>query len=216
MALPEQHLDLMARKLGRKPRVIFASTATIYGLPDTIVTSEDDNIDPITEYDLHKAFAEQQLDMSTRNGVLGGVALRLANVYGPSSLESSASDRGILNQITKMAFQGKDLTVYGDGSQTRSFCHVDDLVSGLILLLNSDYQNPVNLGNPEEFTILELATLIRNKLNPESEIIFKDLPVDDPVKRCPDIKLAKKILSWSPKIKLAEGLKSTIEWFKKT
>ena len=130
--LPLQHLDLMARKLGRKPRVIFASTATIYGLPDTIVTSEDDNIDPITEYDLHKAFAEQQLDMSTRNGVLGGVSLRLANVYGVSSSESSLCDRGIFNKITKTAFQGKDIIVYGDGNYVRDYVYIDDVVSAFL------------------------------------------------------------------------------------
>jgi len=112
------------------------------------------------------------------------------------------------------ALKGDPITVYGDGSQTRSFCFVDDLVDGLIKLMHSNYQRPVNLGNPDEYNMLEFAELVREKTSSESKIIFHDLPVDDPKKRCPDISLARKLLTWEPKILLSDGLDKTIEWYR--
>ena len=104
--------------------------------------------------------------------------------------------------------------VYGDGKQTRSFCYVDDLVDGLLKLMESDYQRPINLGNPEEYKILDLASMVLQVTNRKSEVTFRDLPEDDPQKRCPDISVAEKVLSWSPKISLMSGLSKSIDWFR--
>ena len=113
------------------------------------------------------------------------------------------------------ALKNKPITIYGDGKQTRSFCYVSDTVDGLIKLMNSDCTKPVNIGNPNEMSILELAEKIKELINSKSEIVFKELPEDDPVRRCPDISKAKETLGWEPKISLEEGLERTIEWFKK-
>ena len=110
--------------------------------------------------------------------------------------------------------QNKSLTVYGEGSQTRSFCYVDDLIDGLLKLMESEINSPVNIGNPNDFTILELAKHIKNKINPELELIFKELPQDDPIQRKPDIQKAERELGWTPKIELEEGLDKTITWFR--
>ena len=223
--LPLQHLDLMARKLGRKPRVIFASTATIYGLPDTIVTSEDDNIDPITEYDLHKAFAEQQLDMSTRNGVLGGVALRLANVYGSSSLESSSSDRGILNQITRMAFQGKDLTVYGDGNYVRDYICIDDVVSAfLYAAVAKNIEGELfNIATGVGHTLKEAFSLVADRVSDitKKKVNINEIPWPEgvnPIEKrnfVASIDKFKKFTGWEPTINLDEGIYRLVSFYMK-
>ena len=120
--------------------------------------------------------------------------------------------RAIPNFITQ-ALKNKPITVYGDGKQTRSFCYVSDLIEGIYKLMNSDINEPVNLGNPDEKTILELANTIKQITKSESEIVFKELPVDDPKVRCPDISKAKKELSWEPKVTLEQGLKTTMSFF---
>ena len=125
------------------------------------------------------------------------------------------NDGRIVPNFMMQAISGKPLTIYGDGSQTRSFCHVSDLTDGLILLMNSDIHAPTNLGNPRECTVLELANIIKKICRSNSEIIFKELPEDDPIKRRPDIKKAETELKWHPKIGLEEGLKNALEWFKK-
>ena len=114
------------------------------------------------------------------------------------------------------ALKGNELTVYGDGSQSRSFCYVDDMIDGLIRLMGTDdsFTGPVNLGNPDEFTILELARMVKDLTGSNSKIVFKPLPVDDPVRRCPDITKAKRIINWEPTTSLEDGLKKTIAWFK--
>ena len=131
--LPINHLVRAAQELGRQPRVVFASTATVYGLTEQLPVAETTKPDPITVYDLHKLFAEQQLALATRKGILESVSLRLANVYGPSSSISSADDRGILNRVTAMAMQGKDLTLYGDGNYLRDYIYIDDVVNAFLL-----------------------------------------------------------------------------------
>ena len=122
--------------------------------------------------------------------------------------------RVICNFIVQ-ALKGEDLTVYGDGSQTRSFCYVEDLVDGLIKLMDSDYKNPINIGNPSELKVIELARKVIDKIDTSSQIIHKSLPVDDPTRRKPDITLAKEVLNWNPYYSLDEGLGLTISWFRK-
>jgi len=138
--------------------------------------------------------------------------VRIFNTYGPNM--ATYDGRVVSNFITQ-ALQNKPLTIYGDGKQTRSFCYVDDLITGIIAMMHSpkEFLGPVNLGNPDEFTILQLGKLIIDLTNSKSTIIFKPLPPDDPVKRNPDIALAKTTLSWKPTIKLQEGLEKTISYF---
>ena len=123
-------------------------------------------------------------------------------------------DGRVVSNFVIQALKNKKITLYGKGLQTRSFCYVDDLIEGMILLMESNYQKPMNIGNPNEFTIQELGQIIRNLINPNLEFEYKDLPKDDPKQRKPSISLAKKILNWEPKIELNEGLLKTIEWFK--
>lgn len=135
---------------------------------------------------------------------------RIFNTYGPRMLEN---DGRVVSNFIVQALKGNPLTVYGDGSQTRSFCFVDDLVDGLIKLMASSHVGPMNLGNPSEYTILQLAQAIQEKINPDASIIFKTLPSDDPRKRKPDISRARRFLKWEPTVDLNEGLTKTIEDF---
>ena len=123
-------------------------------------------------------------------------------------------DGRVVSNFIVQALNNKQITIYGDGSQTRSFCYIDDLINGMILLMESDFQKPINIGNPNEFSIKQLAQNIRDLINPNLEFVYKNLPEDDPKQRKPCIKLAKERLNWEPKINLNEGLKKTIEWFK--
>ena len=149
-------------------------------------------------------------DYHRQNGVDIRVA-RIFNTYGPRMLES---DGRVVSNFIFQALRGTPLTVYGDGSQTRSFCYVADLVEGLIRLMNGDSVGPINLGNPQEYTVLELAELVQNTINPDAEIQFKPLPSDDPLRRRPDISKAKELLSWSPTVPLKDGLAKTIADFR--
>jgi dTDP-glucose 4,6-dehydratase len=124
-------------------------------------------------------------------------------------------DGRVLPTFMCQALKGEDLTVFGDGSQTRSFCYVDDLIEGIFRLLNTDYHEPVNIGNPDEITILEFAEEVLKHTKSKSKIVFKELPVDDPKVRQPDITLAKKLLGWEPKVSREEGIRITMEYFKK-
>ena len=124
------------------------------------------------------------------------------------------NDGRVVSNFIVQALNNEKLTIYGDGSQTRSFCYVDDLIEGIIKLMNSDYSSPVNLGNPEEFSIKELAELVRSEINPNLELIKKPLPSDDPTQRKPIIDLAKRELNWKPEVNLEKGLKLTIDYFK--
>ena len=120
----------------------------------------------------------------------------------------------MISNFIVQALQNQTLTIFGDGQQTRSFCYVDDLINGMILLMESNYKKPVNIGNPNEFSICELAELIKELVNPKAKFEFKELPMDDPIQRKPSIELARELLSWEPQIELKEGLNKTIEWFK--
>ena len=136
--------------------------------------------------------------------------VRIFNTYGP---RLNKNDGRVVSNFIVQALTGNDITIYGDGSQTRSFCYVDDQIDGLIRLMESDYNFPVNIGNPEEITIKEIAELIVKMVGSDSKIVYRDLPEDDPTKRKPDIKRAKEILGWEPKVCLRDGLEKTIEYF---
>ncbi|EGJ35305.1 MULTISPECIES: UDP-glucuronic acid decarboxylase family protein [Moorena] len=200
-----------------KARLLLASTSEVYGDPDVHPQSEDyrGNVNPIgirSCYDEGKRVAETlAFDYHRQNGVDIRVA-RIFNTYGPRMLEN---DGRVVSNFVVQALKGEALTVYGDGSQTRSFCYVSDLVEGLIRLMNNDHTGPINLGNPGEYTILELAQAIQKMVNPDTEIIFKPLPQDDPRRRQPDISKAKTLLGWEPTITLSEGLDFTVSDFRK-
>jgi UDP-glucuronate decarboxylase len=200
-----------------KARFFLASTSEVYGDPDIHPQREDywGNVNPIgirSCYDEGKRIAETLTCDYYRQHKVDVRIVRIFNTYGPRMLEN---DGRVVSNFIVQALQGKPLTVYGDGSQTRSFCYVSDLVEGFIRLMNSDlYVYPVNIGNPEEYTILQLATAIRDKINPDLDIVFKSLPSDDPRRRRPDISKAKSLLNWEPTVELATGLQLTIDYFR--
>lgn len=197
-------------------RFLLASTSEVYGDPDVHPQPEEyrGNVNTIgirSCYDEGKRVAETlAFDYHRQNDVAIRVA-RIFNTYGPRMLEN---DGRVVSNFVVQALQGKPLTVYGDGSQTRSFCYVSDLVEGLMRLMNGDYVGPVNLGNPGEYTILQLAEEIQKRINPDADIQFQPLPQDDPMRRKPDITKAKTYLDWEPTIPLAEGLDMMIEDFR--
>jgi UDP-glucuronate decarboxylase len=199
-----------------KARFLLASTSEVYGDPTVHPQPEEyrGNVNPIgirSCYDEGKRIAETlSFDYHREHNVDIHVA-RIFNTYGPRMLEN---DGRVVSNFISQSLRGNPLTIYGDGSQTRSFCYVENLVDGLIRLMESDCSGPINLGNPEEYTILELAQKIRDKLNPKQEIVFKPLPQDDPKQRKPDITKAKNWLNWQPTISLEEGLTKTIMEFK--
>ena len=199
-----------------KARFLLASTSEVYGDPDVHPQPEEyhGNVNPIgirSCYDEGKRIAETlSFDYHRQHDVEIRVA-RIFNTYGPRMLEN---DGRVVSNFIAQSLQGKPLTVYGDGSQTRSFCYVTDLVNGLIELMDGDQIGPINLGNPEEYTILQLAKKIRDIINPGQEISFKPLPQDDPKQRKPDITKAKTLLNWQPTIALETGLADTIAEFR--
>ena len=194
------------------------STSEIYGDPLVHPQVEDyrGNVNPIgirACYDEGKRVGETLMFDYAREFGTKIKVIRIFNTYGPAM---DKNDGRVVSNFIVEALNGKDITIYGDGTQTRSFCYVDDLIDGIIKMMNSDesFQGPVNLGNPGEFTMLELANLEIKLTKSKSKIVYKPLPSDDPIKRKPDISLAKKKLKWTPKIKLEKGLKKTIEYFK--
>lgn len=199
-----------------KARILLASTSEVYGDPEVHPQQEDyrGNVNPIglrSCYDEGKRIAETLMfDYHRQNDVDIRVA-RIFNTYGPRMFEH---DGRVVSNFIVQALQGVPLTVYGDGSQTRSFCYVDNLVDGLMRLMNGDHIGPINLGNPDEYTILQLAQTVQNMVNPDVKINFEPLPSDDPRRRRPDITKAKTLLNWEPSITLQEGLKQTIEDFR--
>ena len=199
-----------------KARFLLASTSEVYGDPEIHPQTEEyrGNVNPIgirSCYDEGKRVAETlAFDYHRQNDVDIRVA-RIFNTYGPRMLEH---DGRVVSNFVVQALLGQSLTVYGDGSQTRSFCYVSDLVEGLIRLMNGEHKGPVNLGNPDEYTILELAQAIQNKVNPETSLKFEPLPQDDPRRRKPDITRAKTWLGWEPKVPLTSGLELTIQDFR--
>jgi dTDP-glucose 4,6-dehydratase len=198
-------------------RFLLASTSETYGDPQVHPQSEDywghvNPVGPRGVYDEAKRFAEALTMAYHREHGIQTHILRIFNTYGPRMRMNDG--RAIPSFITQ-ALRGEPITVYGDGSQTRSFCYIDDLVEGIIRLMGSTYALPVNIGNPEEYTILELAKRIITATNSSSKIIYQPLPQDDPKQRCPDITLAQKHLGgWKPTMPLAKGLQLTVPWFK--
>ena len=201
-----------------RAKILQASTSEVYGDPKVHPQTETywGNVNPIGPrscYDEGKRCAETLFFDYYRQHNLRIKVARIFNTYGP---RMHPNDGRVVSNFIMQALGGEDITVYGDGSQTRSFCYVDNLIDGLIKLMNSpdDFTGPVNLGNPTEFSILELAKMTIEQTRSKSKIDFKPLPQDDPVQRKPDISLAKSNLSWNPNIPLDEGLKKTIEYFK--
>jgi UDP-glucuronate decarboxylase len=204
----------MAKRV--KARILQASTSEVYGDPQIHPQTEDywGNVNPIgirSCYDEGKRVAETlMMDYHRQNGVDVRI-VRIFNTYGPRMAEN---DGRVVSNFIIQALRGEDITVYGDGSQTRSFCYVDDLVNGLVAMMNRDgFTGPVNLGNPAETTILEFAERIIALTGSRSRIVFKPLPADDPKQRQPDITLAKDKLGWQPAVPVEEGLQKTITYF---
>ncbi|MEH2205395.1 MAG: UDP-glucuronic acid decarboxylase family protein [Nostoc sp.] len=199
-----------------KAKFFLASTSEVYGDPEVHPQTEEyrGSVNPIgirSCYDEGKRIAETLAFDYYRQNKVDIRVVRIFNTYGPRMLEN---DGRVVSNFIVQALQGNPLTVYGDGSQTRSFCYVSDLVEGFIRLMNSDYIGPMNLGNPGEYTILQLAQTVQNMINPDAQIKFEALPSDDPRRRQPDITKAKNWLNWEPTIPLQEGLKLTIEDFR--
>ena len=169
------------------------------------------SIGPRSCYDESKRFSEALTMSYYRKYNLDTRIVRIFNTYGP---KMRADDGRVVSNFINQALKNKPITIYGTGNQTRSFCYVSDEIDGIWRLMQANYNLPVNIGNPNEFTILELAQKIKELANSKSEIIFKPLPKDDPERRKPDIALAKKLFNWHPKIELEEGLKRTIEYFR--
>lgn len=212
-------INVLGLAFEHSAQLLQASTSEVYGDPLVHPQTEEyrGNVNPDGPracYDEGKRCAETLCFDYLRAHNLSIKIVRIFNTYGPNM---APDDGRVVSNFIIQALKGEDITIYGDGSQTRSFCYVDDLVDGLIKMMDSDVfiTGPINLGNPDEFTILELAKRVLELTGSKSKIIFKDLPVDDPTKRCPDISKAKKILNWEPKIFLDDGLKKTIEFFSK-
>ena len=204
----------LARRVGA--RLLLASTSEVYGDPEVHPQPERywGSVNPIgvrSCYDEGKRIAETLcFDYQRMNGVEVRVA-RIFNTYGPRML---LDDGRVVSNFIVQALRGEPLTLYGDGSQTRSFCYVSDLIEGLIRLMNGEHSGPINLGNPEEFTIRQLAQLVRMQINPELQLVENPLPEDDPQQRQPAIDLARQQLDWQPTVSLEQGLPPTIDSFR--
>ena len=222
LAIETMHVNTTATELllmyatRHGSRLLFASTSEIYGDPHEHPQRESywGNVNPIgprSVYDEAKRFGETLLSHFHRNEGTDTVIVRIFNTYGP---RMDPDDGRVVSSFIRDGIKGKSFPVFGDGKQTRSFCFVSDLVAGLRAAMDSGITGPVNLGNPNEFTLLELATKVGSVLGIEPVLEFKELPVDDPKQRQPDISYAKSELNWEPKIELAEGLQLTADWMK--
>ena len=210
-----QHTLELARATGA--RYLLASTSEVYG--DPLVHPQPEsywgNVNPVgprSVYDEAKRFAEAIATAYERAHGLDVRIARIFNTYGPGMARDDG--RAVSNFIAQ-ALEERPLSVYGDGSQTRSFCYLDDEVRGLLALLESNQRGPVNLGNPAEVTVLDLAELVLEVTGSRSSIAFDPLPIDDPVRRCPDISLAERVLGWRPEVELRQGLATTVEWYRR-
>lgn len=200
----------------KKAKFILASTSEVYG--DPLVHPQKEtywgNVNPVGVrgcYDEAKRFAEALTMAYQRVHKIDAKIVRIFNTYGP---RMRICDGRVVPNFICQVLNNRPITVYGKGTQTRSFCYVDDLIEGIFRLMNSNLSGPLNLGNPHEFTILELAKIITTLTGAKSKVVFKPLPQDDPKQRRPDIGRAKNLLHWRPRIELEEGLQKTIEWFK--
>jgi len=214
-SLGTYHMLELARK--NKARLLFASTSEVYGDPERHPQREDywGNVNSIgmrSCYDESKRFGES-LVMSYKRKF--GMDVRIARVFNTYGSRMRSDDGRVIPNFITQALRNEPITIYGKGKQTRSFCHVSDMVDGLTRLMNSKRTEPVNLGNPDEIKILDLAKLIRKMCNSKSEIVFERMPENDPFRRRPDIGKARKHLNWNPRTDLETGLKMTIDWFKK-
>lgn len=203
----------LARRVGA--RLLLASTSEVYGDPEVHPQPESyrGSVNPIgirSCYDEGKRIAETLCFDYKRMHNTEVRVMRIFNTYGPRMLPD---DGRVVSNFIVQALKGEPLTLFGDGSQTRSFCYVDDLIDGMIRLMNSDHTGPMNIGNPDEFTIQVLARMVRDRINPDLEIVNKPLPQDDPMQRQPVIKLAMEALGWRPSIPLSTGLDRTIADF---
>lgn len=200
-----------------KAKILQASTSEVYGDPTEhpqkeTYTGSVKCFGPRACYDEGKRVAETfMFDYHKEHNIDIRIA-RIFNTYGP---RMAKDDGRVISNFIIQALYDEPITVYGDGNQTRSFCYVSDMVESIYKLMNSEFREPLNLGNPHEIKIIDIANKIKELTNSNSKIVFKDLPVDDPTRRCPDISRAKEILNWEPKVGLDEGLKKTIEYFKK-
>lgn len=209
-------LHLLGLAKEKNARLLIASTSEVYGDPQIHPQNEDyygnvNSIGPRGVYDEAKRFQESMTMAYHRFHGLDTRIARIFNTYGP---RMRLNDGRVIPAFIGQALRGENLTVFGNGSQTRSFCYVNDQVEGIYKLLMSDYTNPVNIGNPEEITILQFAEEIIKLTNSNQKIIFKPLPEDDPMQRQPDITRAREILGWEPKVDRAEGMKITYNYFK--
>ena len=208
--------NLLGLAKAKKARILIASTSEVYG--DPLVHPQDESyygnvntIGPRGVYDEAKRFQESITMAYHRFHGIETRIVRIFNTYGP---RMRLNDGRVIPAFMGQALRGEDLTVFGDGSQTRSFCYVDDQVDGIFKLLFSDYSYPVNIGNPHEITIKEFAQEIIKLTGTKQKIIYKDLPKDDPLQRQPNISLAKKLLNWEPKVDREEGMSKTFNYFK--
>lgn len=208
--------NLLGLAKNKKAKILVASTSEVYGDPLVHPQTEDywGNVNPIGPrgvYDEAKRFQEAITMAYHKFHGLEVAIVRIFNTYGP---RMRLNDGRVLPAFIGQALRGEDLTVFGDGSQTRSFCYVDDLIEGIYRLLMSNHAEPVNIGNPDEITILDFAQEIIKLTGTDQKIVFKDLPKDDPMQRQPNISKAKASLNWEPKVNRAEGLKITYDYFK--
>ena len=208
--------NLLGLAKAKNARMLIASTSEVYGDPKVHPQTEEywGNVNPIGPrgvYDEAKRFQEAITMAYHRYHGVETRIVRIFNTYGP---RMRLNDGRVLPAFIGQALRGEDLTVFGKGNQTRSFCYVDDLIEGIYRLLLSDYAEPVNIGNPDEITILQFAEEIIKLTGTKQKIIFKELPVDDPMQRQPNIDKARSILGWEPKVNRAEGLKITYDYFK--
>ena len=197
-------------------KLLLASTSEIYGDPQVNPQPEDYNGSVNTTgirscYDEGKRIAETLCSDYKRIHNLDIRIMRIFNTYGPMM---RSDDGRVISNFIVQALKGDPLTIYGNGNQSRSFCYVDDLIKGMIKLMDSNYKDPINIGNPKQYTILEIANIIRNEIDPNLDLIYKSLPQDDPLQRQPDIRKAFSELKWQPETSFDEGLKLTINWFK--
>lgn len=208
--------NLLGLAKAKNARILVASTSEVYGDPMVHPQTEDywGNVNPIGPrgvYDEAKRFQEAITMAYHRFHNVETRIVRIFNTYGP---RMRLNDGRVLPAFIGQALRGEDLTVFGDGSQTRSFCYVDDLIEGIYRLLFSDYAEPVNIGNPSEITIAQFAEEIISLTGTSQKVVYKPLPVDDPMQRQPDITRAKQILKWEPKVSRSEGLKITYDYFR--
>ncbi len=211
-------LNLLEYAASNGARLIFASTSEIYGDPLESPQQENywGNVNPIgprSVYDEAKRFGETFVAHFQREKLANAGIIRIFNTYGPNM---DPYDGRVVSNFIRQALQGKPLTIYGSGEQTRSFCYIDDLVRGIMAMALSSQPGPINLGNPEERTLLNLAEIVLEITNGTSTLEFRDLPEDDPKQRCPDITKAKTLLDWHPTVDIRDGIRRTADWISKS